>query len=200
VTLLINGIATPIRSTLQNWGDLIAFLDNQLAATLDVVTDVRLDGVDEPAFRDPGRCAQPVSDFSLVEVETGEPQTLARRCLGEAATAVDELRRETRATADRFRLADVSEAQKGLQHVSESLVTVLRIVAAAGLALRRQLDSADGDGRSLGALSKELETVVGVLLEAQENEDWVQVADILEYDLNPILGGWHSALTQVATA
>ena len=200
MTLLINAIATPIRNSLQNWGDLIAFLDDQLAATQDVVTNVRLDGVEEPAFRDPGLCAQPMSTFSLVEVETGEPQVLARRCLGEAASAVVELRLATRDTADRFRLYNVSEAQEGLQHVSESLVLVLRIVAAAGLALRRELDSADGDGRSLGTLSNDLETVVGILLEAQGNEDWIQVADILEYDLNPILSGWHSALTQVAAA
>lgn len=200
MTLLINGIATPIRNSLQNWGDLISFLDNQLAASQDVVTDVRLDGVDEPAFRDPGVCAQPMSTFSLVEVETGEPQILARRCLGEAASAVVELRLATRDTADRFRLYNVAEAQEGLQHVSEGLVMVLRIVAAAGLALRRELDSVDGDGKSLGALSNELDAVVKVLLEAQGNEDWIQVADILEYDLNPILGGWHSALTLVAAA
>jgi hypothetical protein len=200
VTLLINGIATPIRNSLQNWGDLIAFLDNQLAATQDVVTDVRLNGVDEPAFRDPGLCAQPMSTFSLVEVATGEPRALARRCLGEAASAVIDLRLATRDTADRFRLANVSGAQEGLQHVSEGLVMVLRIVAAAGLALRRELDSVDGDGRSLGTLSNDLDAIVQVLLEAQRNEDWIQVADILEYDLNPILSGWHSALTHVAAA
>jgi hypothetical protein len=200
VTLLINGIATPIRNSLQNWGDLVVFLDNQLAASQDVVTDVRLDGVDEPAFRDPGLSAQPMSTFSLVEVETGEPQVLARRCLGEAASAVGELRLATRDTADGFRLANVEEAQEGLHHVSEGLVMVLRIVAAAGLALRRELDSVDGDGRSIGTLSNDLDAIVQVLLEAQRNEDWIQVADILEYDLNPILSGWHSALASVAAA
>jgi hypothetical protein len=141
-----------------------------------------------------------VSTFSFIEVETGEPQLLARRCLGEAASAVVQLRLATRDTADRFRLANVSEAQEGLQLVSEGLVTVLRIVAAAGLALRRELDSVDGNGRSVGTLSNDLDGVVQVLLEAQRNEDWIQVADILEYDLNPILGGWHNALTQVAAA
>lgn len=200
MTLLINGIATPIRNSLQNWGDLIGFLDNQLAATQDVVTNVRLNGVEEPAFRDPSLCAQPMTAFALVEVETGEPQVLARRCLGEAAAAIAELRRATRDAADGFRVDKVSEAQAGLEHVSQGLVTVLRIVAAAGLALRRELDTPDRDGRSIGGLSTELDSVVQVLLEAQRNEDWIQVADILEYDLNPILNGWHNVLTQVAAA
>ena len=42
--------------------------------------------------------------------------------------------------------------------------------------------------------------IIRDLVDGQRNQDWLQVADILEYDLDPMLSGWRSVLTQVAAA
>jgi hypothetical protein len=200
VTLLINRAVTRVKKGLNTWGDLIAFVDANLAPTGHVVTDVRLNGVDEPAFRDPGLGARPLACFTDIAIETGPPAVLARRCLVDAADALTDLRQATRDAADGFRSDAVDEARRGLEEVSQGLLVVVRIVAAAGLALRSEIEATDSTGRSISSLSVELDSVIRDLVEGQQNEDWLQVADILEHDLDPMLKGWHSVLTHVAAA
>ena len=200
MTLHINGQATMPGNQSKTWGDVVASLDQQLTTSGDVVTAVRLDGVEEPAFRDPAVCAQPLASFRRIDIETGAPQVLARRCLGDAALALANLGPATRAAADGFRGDDVAQACRALDQISQGLMAVLRIVAAAGLALRRELDVVDDQGRSVGSLTSELDRIIRDLVDGQRNQDWLQVADILEYDLDPMLSGWRSVLTQVAAA
>lgn len=200
MTLLTNGIVTPFRDSLRTWGELVEVVDQRLSATQHVVTAVRIGGVDEPAFRDPAVCARPLADIDSIEVETGEPRALARQCLQEAAAAMAGLSQATRDAADGFRYDRVAPARHGLEQVCQGLLAVLQIVAATGLALRRELDVVDASGRSISTLSVDLDRVIRDLTEGQQNEDWLLVADILEYDLDPMLTGWHSVLTHVVAA
>jgi hypothetical protein len=200
VTLLINRVVTPVRNGLKTWGDLIASVDSNLAPTGHVVTDVRLNGVDEPAFRDPGLGTRPLTCFSDISIETGAPSVLARRCLADAAAALTDLQQAARTAADGFRCDSVDDAQRGLEEISQGLLVVVRIVAAAGLALRGEIESADEKGRSISSLSAELDSVIRDLVEGQQDGDWLRVADILEYDLDPMLTVWHSVLNHVAAA
>lgn len=200
MTLFINGVAAPVENALHCWGDLVTDLDRRLAASQSMVTAVRLDGVEEPAFRDPEVCSRRLTDIECIDVETGEPEALARQCLTDAVAGLAGLRVMAREAADHFRSDQIAQGRKGLEHVSQGLVTVLQIVAAAGLALRRELERADAGGRTVRTLSSEMDQAIRELVTGQQNEDWILVADVLEHDLDPMLNGWQSVLTQVAAA
>jgi hypothetical protein len=47
------------------------------------------------------------------------------------------------------------------------------------------------------AAQSDSETWVAHLIEAQENQDWVRVADVLEYDVRPSLDAWSEAIASV---
>lgn len=198
MTLDINGRTVTLGNHARTLGDLIECVDERLADTGDVMTAVRLDGVDEVAFRDPIVCGQALSAFSTIQVETASPQVLARQCLEDAALALASLSQATRAAADGFRGADVGQARTTLEQISQGLMAVLHIVSAAGPALPGAFDGPDS--RFVDSLSTELDRIVGDLVAAQQNEDWIQVADVLEYDLGPALNGWRNVLTDVAAA
>lgn len=198
MTLDINGQAATLGNHARTLGDLIGYVDEHLAATGEVMTAVRLDGVDAVAFRDPIVCSQALSAFRTVQVETGSPQVLARRCLDDAALALTSLSQATRTAADGFRGADVGQARSILEQVSQGLIAVLQVVSTAGLALPGAFDGPDA--HSVASLSAELDRIVGDLVTAQQNEDWLQVADILDYDLDPALNGWRKVLSEVAAA
>ena len=53
-------------------------------------------------------------------------------------------------------------------------------------------------GKSVYQVVHELVGVLDALLSAQASEDWVTVADILEYDLEPAIHRWAAVLTQTA--
>ena len=198
MTVSVNGANAPIENGLQTWGDLVDSLDARLARSQHVVTMVRLDGVEEPAFRDPDLCTCRLAGFGRIDIETGEPQVLARRSLGEAAAALAELGSATRSAASRFRLGDIAAAERGLEQVSQSLLMVLRIVAAASLALRRELESPDRHGLSIGTLTAELGGLLGTLVDAQRDDDWLAIAEVLDDELVPVMSRWQQALEAIA--
>ena len=198
MTVSVNGAETPIENGLHTWGDLVLSVDARLTPHRHVVTSVRLDGVEEPAFRDPALCASRLSAFRRIDIETGEPELLARRSLGEAAEALNELGRVSRDAADRFRTGDIGPAQQDLEQVSQSLLLVLRIVAAASLALRREMESPDQHGLSVAALTSQLDGFIRDLLDAQCADDWLRIADILDDELNPVIARWHQTLAHLA--
>ncbi len=200
MTLYINGVETPLESAHSCWGDLVAALDRDLAPSNSVVTAVRIDGVDEPAFREPDVCARPLGGISNIAIETGRPEALARLCLGDAVDGLVGLRALTDRAARSFQAGDVASGQSDLEQLSQGLVTILQIVAAAGIALRGELDRVDEAGRSVATLSKSMDRVITVLVEEQQNQDWVQVADLLLFELDPLLSDWQSFLSRTAAA
>lgn len=200
MSVSVNGADAPIENGLQTWGDLVASLDARLSRSRHIVTMVRLDGVEEPAFRDPDLCASQLTLFGRIEIETGEPQVLARRSLGEAAAALAQIGSATTSAASQFRLGDIEAAEEGLEQISQSLLMVLRIVAAAGLALRRELESPDRHGMSVGTLANQLGGLLGTLVDAQRDDDWLRIAALLEDELVPVMSRWQRALAAIAGA
>jgi hypothetical protein len=198
VTVSVNGAEAPVENGLHTWGDLVLSLDARLTPNRLVVTSVRLDGVEEPAFRDPALCASRLSAYRRIDIETGEPEMLARRSLGDAAEALSELGRVARDAADRFRIGDIGPAQQDLEQVSQGLLMVLRIVAAASLALRREIESPDQRGLSVAALTSQLDGFIRGLLDAQCADDWLRIADILDDELTPVMVRWQQALARLA--
>jgi hypothetical protein len=199
VTLFINGVETPLESAYSCWGDLVAAIDRGLAAAEAVVTAVRMDGVEEPAFREPAVCARPLAEIERITVETGRPEDLARLCLTDAIEGLSSLRSLAGLSARDFQAGDVETGCQNLEQLSQGLVTVLQIVAAAGIALRAELDRVDDAGHTLGGLSSTTDDVISRLVTEQQNEDWVQVADILEFELDPLLVDWQGLLTHIVS-
>jgi hypothetical protein len=179
---------------------LVEGFDVDLCTTHQILTSVRLDGVDEPAFRAEDVCARSLASFSRIEVDTGEPSLLARQSLADAAMALSELAQAAKLVADGFRRADVSPAVQGLQLVTQNLLTVFQVIAAASVPLTDDFGALGQQGLSIADLSAELDGHTKELIEAQQSGDWVQLADILEYDLEPLLTRWRDVLMRVATA
>lgn len=200
MTLYINGAVTPLESAHSCWGDLVASLDRDLAASNSVLTAVRIDGVDEPAFREPEVCARPLRSIGEIAIETGQPEALARQCLGDAVDGLVGLRAVTDRAARSFQAGDVAAGQSDLEQLSQGLVTILQIVAAAGIALRGELDRVDEAGRSVATLSQSMDRVITQLVAEQQNQDWVQIADLLLFELDPLLSGWQDFLATTAAA
>ena len=65
------------------------------------------------------------------------------------------------------------------------------LVGAVSLGLRVDLPQ---DSDPINTTIAELSSHVDSLITAQRNEDWVAVADILQYDVEPTLSNWRPVL------
>lgn len=192
-TLVVNDVVQTPVNTGQTWGELLERLDESLAGTGRIVTAARFDGVDEPAFRDPDVVVKALDDLATVEVAAGTAGDLIAASLDEAVSAVDELADATLRVGGAFRGFDVAAANHGLAQVADGLKVILGIASAIALARGQSLDDISYDGQALGAMVRDVTVHVESVVAAQSAGDWISVADIVEFDIEPAVRRWGAA-------
>src|SRR4051794_40297739 len=105
-TLTLDGQAYEGPKSAKTLGDLLAGADTHLARRGRIVTGLRLDGVDEPAFREAQVVAASPAAFGEIAIESGTPADLAGRCLAEAGSALVALADAGEGLAMRYRLGE----------------------------------------------------------------------------------------------
>jgi hypothetical protein len=186
--LLVNNEPREMEAGLKTWGDLLAWVDGRSAAEGHLVTAARLDGVDEPSFREPLHLARALDDLAVIEVEVSTPAALVNESLCEALDGLTSLRHYAVNVGQRFRGADMAYANRGLSELSQGLQTFVGLVEALGGALGVRLEALEFDGRPTSELLDDLGRPLVSLADAQSAQDWITVADILEFDVEPALG------------
>jgi hypothetical protein len=197
--ILVNNEAHTIEIDVNTWGDLLAWADRTSAAQGRLVTAVRLDGVDEPSFRDAALAARALDEVATVEFDVASPASLVAESVDEALSGLDGLRQHALDVARRFRGTRVVFANQGLAELIQGLRTLVSLVDALGGAMGLPIETLTFDGRPALALIEDLGEPLASLGEAQAREDWVTVADILEFDVEPALARCHPFFTALAT-
>lgn len=189
-----------LAATPGTWGDLLAVLDDRVSAQQLLVTGIRLDGVEEPAFRHPSTAARPLAAVRRVDVETTSPTALFKLCCADAESAVADIATRGRQLAAQFRLQDVHAGHRGLASLAEDLHGFLALLQAMLTAPGFEQDWLAIDGASAHEQIAQMGGWLESLVTAQERGDWLTVSDILEYDLAPALRRWNRKLHDVAAA
>jgi hypothetical protein len=199
--VLVNNEPQDLDEGLKTWGELLAWVDHRVAAGGQLVTAARLDGVDEPSFRDPAQAVRSLSDWAVVEVDVATPASLVTESLQEALDGLASLRQYTVTVAQRFRGTDLGLANRGLGELSQGLQTLVGLIEALSGATGVGIDHFEWEGRPNSGLLQSLAQPLAPLADAQRGNDWVTVADILEFDLEPALAQcepFFRALAEVA--
>lgn len=199
-TVLVNGAEAAFTRGAKTLGELLEMVDGHCAERGALVTAVRLDGVDQPAPRDPGLAVLSLAGDRRVEIDTAEINGLLRAALDVAVVAVDALG----AAADRlglaFRGADLSAANHDLADFAQSLGSLVAVTHTVATASFVDLAAVKDDTASamdmLDDLSARTETLIG----AQQTGDWITVADVIEYDISSTLRRWPAVLATLRDA
>jgi hypothetical protein len=200
--ILINNEATTVENGLNTWGKLLDWADRASAGRGLLVTAARLDGVDEPSFREAAFAITPLNKVATIEFDAIEPAALVAASVNEARDGLAGLRKHTLEVARRFRGTRVANANQGLAELTQGLGTLVALIDTLGGALGIRIEALAANGRPIVALIDDLGQPLVAVGEAQAQEDWVTVADILEFDLEPALGHCEplfDALTAVTT-
>lgn len=198
--VLLNGAEFEMDPAPCSWFDVLGAVDASLAGQGLIVTDVRFDGLDEPAFREPAVAARALEGLATVEVTAGTAASLMERTLQDAAVATDSLGAAAEAIGREFRTSKVAGANEALVQLAESLRAVVGIVGAVGLAFKVDLNEVRCDDCTVSAMAGELSKYMEELVTAQTSEDWVTVADVLQYDMAPALKRWRPMLEALVPA
>lgn len=181
-----------------DWGDLLTALDADLDARGVVVTAVRFDGVDQPTFRHPSATTRDLNTIRQVHLETARPEVLLRQCLADAADAVGHMGGQVDRIATLFRRRELQLANQGLAQLAADLGAFVALVDTLRGPIGLDAACLAIDGASVEVQIARLHSRLESLLEAQRQEDWLTIGDILEYDLAPTLRAWRERLEELA--
>jgi hypothetical protein len=183
----VNGTAHEIGSDVKTWGHLLDTLEQGEGFDRTVVTGVRFSGVEHPTFREAESLTAALSTLGSIDVDLstrGELVEFARRT---AAGSLDALVDSARHTADAFRLHDLPTAHSGLA----DFVTTFQLLTALTAEVS-QLTPGSADAGT--DIVERLNTSLGALVDFDVNEDWISVADVLEYEIADLLPEWGAVI------
>jgi hypothetical protein len=186
-TVLVNGTAFVPATPVPSWGPLLDAVDRHVAPSGEIVAAVRFDGVDEPGFREDAVLDLVLGSELIVEIETLHPNELLGNVLDEASRSLPALAASACELAAVLRGAQVDSAARGLGQLADSIANLVQLIAAAAAARGVSLDTLTTRERPALPLLRTLDTQMTPLLEAQSAGDWITVADVLEYDIAPLI-------------
>jgi hypothetical protein len=175
----------------RTFGEVLDVVEPAVAGRSRIVTAFRVNGVDEPAFREPGVRGRTLQEGDRLDLATTTAAQLATDALADTVRLTPSLCAAATQTADQLRTTAAPAAAQELGPLAEGLTLLVTLVQAA----EAWADAAAMDRDSwLGADVLAVARCIEALEEAQRAEDWVSTADVLTYDLVPALEGWRARL------
>jgi len=149
-------------------------------------------GVDQPTFREPESLDLNLDGITPIHVElstTGELVAFARET---ALGSLDALAESARQAADAFRLHDLSRAHGRLADFVTAFQLLHSLTVLVG---HSEASSRPSEPETAGsALLQRLDASLGALIDLDVNEDWISVADVLEYEVADLLPQWAAVM------
>lgn len=139
-----------------------------------------------------------IGEISRLEVKTVSDEELTRFILQDAVRQADILLQGLEKSASLFRLGTEEEANHLFAQVVEALRWLLQIGESAGQVMRPGQEKIPSGKVSLSRYLSDLEDLLEEMLEISEDEDYVMLADLLEYELRPMVQEWQGILQEIA--
>jgi hypothetical protein len=140
-----------------------------------------------------------LGEVSTLDLKTVSDEDLARSILIDAAQQVETLVQALEKSAALFRLAAEDEANHYFAQVLEALRWLLQTGEGACQVLEVDLGSVRtpqiGD---VSGFLKRFQDLLEEMLQVYEEEDYILLADLMEYELLPMVLQWQKILSQIS--
>ncbi len=186
-TVLLNGTAFVSTTPAPSWGPLLDAVDRHVAPTGEIVAAVRFDGVDEPSVRDDAVLGLVLGSELIVEIDTLHPNDLLGEILDEASRSLPAVAASARELAGVLRGANVDSAARGIGQLADAIGKLVQLVVAAATARGVAIETLETREGPAMPLLRALDAQLTPLLDAQRAGDWITIADVLEYDIAPLM-------------
>lgn len=130
------------------------------------------------------------AQISLLEVETLDTREVALHFLSNAEGYLNAITSSSERVAEMFRTSDEREASEHYLRTLDSLQLFMQVLATTRDALSLDFTRTLADGTWPDMHLERLLALVKEMLAAQEEEDWILLADLLQYDLTDALKVW----------
>ena len=137
------------------------------------------------------------SDIDSLEVELANLKDLVATNLANALDYLKKLIPGFEQGADLFRAGNEQEANKYYLQILDGIEWFSQVVSVIMSPDEGETELPDTDDESLELRQKKLTDLMSQMLVANQNQDWVLLADILEYEMVPFYKDWEKILSKL---
>lgn len=159
-----------------------------------IITRVRLNGMVYSEEKPHDAATIELSDIKTLEIDTMAADEIAWQFLENGGEQLDPIIESAQKVSELFRIADESEANDQYAELLETLRLFLRMVAEVKEVLDIDLAAIQFQNGTVEDRIHRLLEIMDQMLHVQEEDDWIMLADLLEYELSPLLEEWKSIL------
>ncbi|MCB1188041.1 hypothetical protein KDL29_12815 [bacterium] len=202
-----------------NFGELVSYMEEQQIPQDEVITRIIIDGSDVSSERELELATEPLSEFEIVEFYSARTLDLARQSMQDATELLPALQADLPTVASELRGGNIQDGllmfDKCLEIISHyvSLVNAIdgiyrridpsfRLLPSADAATDDNDTEFDVDSLNPNP-DNELKTFASIenlrqklmsVEQAQANGDSLLLADLIEFEILPIVGIWNNEL------
>jgi hypothetical protein len=132
-----------------------------------------------------------MEEVNRVEIKTVQSSQMGVNIANELSKVIELMKEGGRRVADLFRQAEDAEALETYQDLLDVTRDFLGMISL----MREEFDLREQ--KSFNQAMEELSDLVSELLEVQENEDWILLADLVEYEFLPVVDKWKKVVVQL---
>lgn len=140
----------------------------------------------------------PVGEVRTLEVSMSTPREIGIESIKIASGQLMDVVDEAKKTANFFRYNDEAEANERLIVLVEIFEKFVSILDLLKRALNIDFSTITTEDKSLAELHGEMTEILNRILQSQQNHDWIALADLLEFELAPILLIWSKIIPTLA--
>jgi hypothetical protein len=184
-----NEIKVPVE--ISTWGDLLDWVETGYLKAGQCITHVYLNGNEALNYRESGMCGEDIRNVAPVAIKSGDFDRVLRDSMGELDA---ELASSLELSSEIIRLLEnrkEEEAYNRLGYLLDSIRIFFTIFS-------EDLGWAEVPNAQISRseISATLEKALTQLVAAQEKHYWVQICDVLEYEIVPILESWQQLVSR----
>jgi len=125
-----------------------------------------------------------------LDIETVSLEKFAEAAIKDSAFFIKNIIASVNKTAELFRIYDETEANEKMAQIIDPLRSLIVFINSTRIDLKWDFENDQIDGHPIVKDWEKLHSVIDELKLTQEEGDWILYADLLEYELVPVLNVW----------
>jgi len=145
----------------------------------------------------PGQ-AKEISTFNIndLKIKTVPLEKFAVAALKDSVIFINDIITSVTKTAELFRIFDETEANEKMSQIIDPLRALVTFINSTRIDLKWDFENEQIAGHPIIEDWQKLHSVIDELKCTQEEGDWILYADLLEYELIPVLNSWVTIFNQ----
>ena len=190
--LLVNGKEETVSHMGETLGDLLLHIEKEGVPQGNVVRAIKIDG-QESSPDSPEAQKTPLSEIATLEVEISTLSDIINKNIENADAYLIRLIPGIEKSVELFRMGNEQEANKFFINIIDGIDWLSQVL---DMILTAKAISPDTvfDGKSIQDRQASLVDLTQQMVDANKNQDWVLLADLLEYEILPYYQEWSNLL------